>query len=188
MKPPVLLFEPAAGARTLPFLGARKSLAGTVGALLALLAFAALAHAGWNLARAQARQGELQARIRVLQAVALPVAGRTAAADPQRVRAWNAVARQLNTPWAELLDTLESATPPDVALVSVAPDAAQGAVRLQAEAKSLQALLGYERALRMAPLLRDVVLVRHETNETDAQRPVRLHLLLRLRAAEGTTR
>jgi hypothetical protein len=186
MKAPRLVFEDSGAGASL--FGARRSLPGVAGAALALLAVAALAHAGWRLAHAQAQVATLQARATALQGTAAPATAPAARHDPLRVRAWNAVAHQLNTPWSELLATLETATPADVALVSVVPDTAQGAVRLQAEAKSLPALLAYERALRAAPLFRDVLLARHETHETDSQRPVRLHLVLRMRPPQEAPR
>ena len=148
----------------------------------------AIVVASWHLARSEDQRARLQSRPATLNADAVPAPARArgpAGAAAQRLRAWNTVARQLNTPWSTLLDTLESVTPADVALVSVEPDAAQAAVRLQAEARSLQALLAYEQSLRAAPLFREVALIRHETNESDPVRPVRLHLVLRMQAMPG---
>lgn len=101
----------------------------------------------------------------------------------QQRQAWGQVARQLNTPWAFLLDALEAGTPADVALVSIEPDARVGSVRLQAEAKSLDTLLAYAKDLGALPLFDSVILIKHETNEQDGNKPVRLGLDLRLRAA-----
>jgi Tfp pilus assembly protein PilN len=103
---------------------------------------------------------------------------------PQR-QGWEQVARQIGTPWAPLLDALEAGTPDDVALVSIEPDAREGSVRLQAEAKTLDTLLAYARALGALPLFESVSLVKHETNEQDGNRPVRLGLALRLKAPRG---
>ena len=96
------------------------------------------------------------------------------------------MARQLNTPWSALLDALEASLPDDVALVAIEPDAGQGSVRLQVEAKALDTLLAYARELRSIPLFADVNLVKHETNEQDGNRPMRLSLNIRLRASQGS--
>lgn len=101
----------------------------------------------------------------------------------QQHQAWGQVARQLNTPWASLLDTLEAGTPDNVALVSIEPDARVGSVRLQVEAKTLDTLLAYARELGSLPLFESVSLIKHETNEQDGNRPMRLSLDLRLKAA-----
>jgi len=59
-------------------------------------------------------------------------------------------------------------------------------VRLQVEAKGLDALLAYAGELRSVPLFAHVNLVKHETNEQDANRPMRLALNIRLRAQPGS--
>lgn len=100
----------------------------------------------------------------------------------QQRQAWNQVARQLNTPWTSLLDTLEAATPDDVALVSIEPDAGLGSLRLQVEAKTLDTALDYAKDLGALPLFGSVGLIKHETNEQDSNKPVRLSVELRLTA------
>jgi Tfp pilus assembly protein PilN len=99
--------------------------------------------------------------------------------DDQRAR-WSRLARQLNTPWSALLDALESSLPDGVALVSIEPDAAQGSVRLQVEAKTLDALLAYAASLNAVHPFQSVALVKHETNEQDPTRPLRLSLEAKL--------
>jgi Tfp pilus assembly protein PilN len=189
MKPPVLVFETPAAGWAVNLLGARASALGWFGLVLAVSGFVWLVSAGWQLAHAEQRRTALQARLDAgrVPTVQAPTrsTGSERALNAQRVRAWNAVARQLNTPWTALLDTLEALTPADVALVAVEPDAMQGTVRLQAEARTLQALLAYEQALRAAPLFHAVALARHETNENESVRPVRLHLVLRMQTAQG---
>jgi hypothetical protein len=99
----------------------------------------------------------------------------------QQSREWNQLIRQLNIPWPTLLDALEDATPETIALVTIEPNPNQGSVRLQAEAKTLDTVLAYAQTLKTAGLFVDVVLLKHETNEQDASRPVRLSLDLRLK-------
>ncbi len=85
-----------------------------------------------------------------------------------------AVARQLNIPWQELFEQLERSTPSDVALVSVEPDGQRGLVRLQAEAKSLDTLLGYAASLQGQGVLGRLSYHKHETNDQDPNKPRRL--------------
>lgn len=99
---------------------------------------------------------------------------------PQAV-AWNRMVRQLNTPWSALLDALESATPEDVAVVAIEPDARQGTIRLLVEARTLDMLLVYAGTLRALEQFDSVNLVKHETNDQDQNRPLRLSLDIRFK-------
>ena len=103
---------------------------------------------------------------------------------PQQALAWNQLVRQLNTPWSALLDALEAATPEDVALVSIEPDGRQGSIRLQVEARTLDGLLAYAGTLKSIERFDQVTLVKHETNDQDATRPLRLSLDIRLKLKE----
>lgn len=191
MKPVRLRFDET-GFAPRPWLLGRGHAAGWAGATLLAAALAGLAGTAWQfmvtrheLATAQA---ELQALGRLRPAAA---AGTAPAIAADQRRAWNEVVGRLNMPWTAMLDTLEAQTPDDVALVSIEPDARGGIVRLQAEARTLDALLAYARALRTAGPFADAIPVKHETNEQDPNRPVRLTLQIRLRepvtAAAETT-
>jgi len=105
----------------------------------------------------------------------------------QQSRDWNQITRQLNTPWPAILDALETTTPETVALVAIEPDPQHGSVRLQVEAKTLDTLLGYAETLKAAPPFQEVVLLKHETNEQDATRPMRLSLDARLKSRKADT-
>jgi hypothetical protein len=110
-----------------------------------------------------------------------PAAAGVGSLSAQQRAEWVQLTRQLNTPWSALLDALEAATPQDVALVSIEPDARQGIVRLQAEAKTLQTLLDYGQVLRTSGPFEDLILRKHDTNDQDGTRPIRLTLELRFR-------
>lgn len=110
--------------------------------------------------------------------------GRHVLSDEQR-RTWNRVARQLNTPWSAILDALEISLPDGVALVSIEPDTSQGSVRLQVEAKTLDTLLAYAASLKTAEPFDKVSLIKHETNEQDPTRPLRLSLEAILKRRHG---
>lgn len=151
--------------------------------VMALGALGAVTWESWQTeAKLTAARQALQAEQRPKPSpIAAPASALTTLTSAQRT-AWAQIARQLNTPWSALLDALEASLPDDVALVAIEPDASQGSVRLQVEAKSLDPLLAYAGQLRLIPLFDDVNLVKHETNEQDSNRPLRLSLNIRLRA------
>jgi hypothetical protein len=93
------------------------------------------------------------------------------------VRRANAVLEQINLPWLELLDVIQSTRGEAVALLSVQPDARQHTVRIGAEAKSLADALDYVRRLTAHPRFKGVYLVNHEIIQQDPQKPVRVQLL-----------
>ena len=93
------------------------------------------------------------------------------------IRRANVVLEQLNLPWVQLLDAIESTRGEQVALLSVQPDARQRTVRVTAEAKSLGEALDYARRLGAHPRLTGVHFVNHEIVQQDAQKPVRVQLL-----------
>lgn len=103
----------------------------------------------------------------------------------QQSRDWNQIVRQLNTPWPAILDALEQRTPDTVALVAIEPDSRNASVRLQVEATALDTLLQYAGSLKGAGPFEEVVLHKHETNEQDANRPVRLGFDATLKAARA---
>jgi hypothetical protein len=191
MKPVHLVFETPGAVQASWFFGRRHSaLARGAGVLLIATLIHLLALAvQWTATRQElaATNAELRAQRRTLPAVN---DGLSSLSAPQR-RAWNEVTTQLNTPWGGLLDALERATPDDVALVSIEPDAARQTVRLQAEAKTLDTLLAYAQQLAGTPTFMEAVPLKHETHEQDPNRPIRLTMNLRLRGSpmprvEGT--
>lgn len=166
--------------------GSSRRRAPVASALLAAGAIA-LCVVGWASWEAQKRVRIAKQEIQTLHAQQGNTARRTEAdagkhsLSEQQRRDWNRVVRQLNTPWSAILDALETSLPDGVALVSIEPDTTHGRVRLQVEAKTLDALLGYATTLKAAERLEDVVLVKHETNEQDPTHPVRLSLDARLK-------
>lgn len=155
---------------------------------LALLAFAcaAIAVLVWQIWHNQSQIAQTQTALQavLVEKGQVPLARESARPllSAQQRTAWVQIARHLNTPWSSLLDGLESATPENIGLVSIEPDAARASVRLQVEAKTLDSLLGYAGALRSIDLFENVVLIKHETNDQDPTRPLRLSLDIRLKA------
>lgn len=76
-------------------------------------------------------------------------------------------------PWKELFAALEAAAIPDVALLSVEPDAKKHEVRITAEARDAGILFAYVKRLEGVPQFHDVHLMRHEIREDDKQHPIR---------------
>lgn len=186
MKPVRLQFESPAATLRQQLVGHTTSRSAAIAALVLIAALAWGAAVAWQAWKADEEIAQARASLAALQRQKGQRVDRAAeSAKPQLTaqqrQAWSQVARQLNTPWASLLDTLEAGTPDNVALVSIEPDARVGSVRLQVEAKSLDTLLAYAKELGTLPLFESVGLIKHETNEQDSNKPMRLSLDLRLK-------
>lgn len=185
MKPVRFVFEQSGDWRSL--------VAGRGASALAWLAWVLLAAAlagglsgVWQAWRAEQELSDAVAALHAAQSRAMQrgprdPAARTPLGAEQR-RSWNQLTRQLNTPWPLLLDTLETSMPDNVGLVSIEPDTRRGGVRLQVEAKTLDDVLAYAKQLDGLEPFGAVTLVKHETNERDTSRPVRLSLDAALQA------
>lgn len=97
-------------------------------------------------------------------------------ADAARSKVVRQVAQYLATPWADLLDTLESARTESVALLSVEPSVSKRNVRLTAEARNWQDMLTYLGTLQRDPRLSSVVLVSHQVQLQSPGIPVRFQI------------
>ncbi len=87
-----------------------------------------------------------------------------------------AVLRELTVPWQDLLSIVEDYPDHDVALIGIDQSPAQSQIRITAEAKNFDAMIGYLRYLQTSALLREAVLNDHliETNVPGA--PVRFQI------------
>ncbi|AQZ95512.1 pilus assembly protein [Halopseudomonas phragmitis] len=88
------------------------------------------------------------------------------------------VSAQMNRPWERLFVTLETLPMEDIGLLGLATDARKGQLRIQAEARDLEAMLAFHRRLEEGEALSDVYLLNHEVLERNPGRPVRFSLLL----------
>jgi Tfp pilus assembly protein PilN len=93
-----------------------------------------------------------------------------------RLRAVRRVARNLKTPWSDVLESLESAPNESVALLSVEPSAAKRSLRITAEARNAQDMLEYVGALQRDARLSGVVLSSHELQAKAPGTPVRFQV------------
>jgi Tfp pilus assembly protein PilN len=121
------------------------------------------------LANAQAVAARAQAAARITAPMRPPV-------PPAQADAVNAAVLQLNLPWRALHDALQSATPANVALLALEPDAKRRGLRITAEAKTSGDMVDYVERLRRQGGFVDAVLVRHEINEQDPNRPIRFQV------------
>ncbi len=167
-------FAPPGVARTLHRTGAGAWLL----AALALLLCLACGVSGWRLL-AQQRQDTAQltaaatrAKAPLVIAVKVPV---TPISEQQAAAVNNAV-MQLNLPWRALHDTIGAATPANIALLALEPDARRRTIKISAETKTSDAMIAYIEALKEQELFTGVVLTRHEINELDPNKPIRFQL------------
>lgn len=167
-------FAPRSVRRTLFLAGLPAWAAAGVALVLAGSAGYAYWHYG---ADKRAFEAELaSARARKIQAQPMKVAAKAPVLSPAEAAAANAVVMQLNLPWRDLRNAVRDATPPGVALLALEPDAKKQALRLTAETRTSEDMVGYVERLKRQPLFESVVLVRHEINDQDPNRPLRFQV------------
>jgi hypothetical protein len=132
---------------------------------------------GWRLVEQQRRMDAelLEARARVPAPVAAPVLALARISEAQ-AGAVNAAILQLNLPWRALHDAVGAATPATIALLALEPDARKHALRITAEAKNPDDMVGYVEQLGKQDLFSGVALTRHEINDQDPNRPIRFQV------------
>jgi Tfp pilus assembly protein PilN len=168
-------FAPPSLRRSLHRVPASAWLAGTLG--LALCVTAAC-YGNAALQRQHAREAQL---LRAQQRVAASMQGPAPVAQtpiaPAQAAAVNAAILQLNLPWRDLQDALASATPPEIALLALEPDARKRVLKITAETKDSDAMIAYIAQLKQQELFGTrVQLLRHEINELDPNKPLRFQV------------
>jgi hypothetical protein len=101
----------------------------------------------------------------------------------EHLKSAEAVVRNLTLPWASLIETLESTTTPDVAVLQIQPDAQQGLLRISGEARNQGAMWQYVRSLSAAQSLQEVHLLNHQVQQEDPQKPLQFSLQARIKGA-----
>jgi hypothetical protein len=99
-----------------------------------------------------------------------------AASEAEAIEGARVVVSHLTGPWAALFKTLEAVEENDVVLLALRPDIQSRKIRIYAEAKSFGSMVSYYQALGKSGELGDVVLVEHEIQLNDPQRPVRFSM------------
>jgi len=110
-----------------------------------------------------------------------PVAARKSL--DEEIKGAEAVVRQLALPWAAMVQAVEGASSPEVALLQMQPDAQQRQLRLSAEAHNEKAMLAYLERLAAAPVLADVHIASHQVMLEEPRRPIQFTVLARLKGA-----
>ena len=173
-------FAPSGWRRTLYRLHPAIAAAGLLGVLLCVGgAWTALHMAEQRAARA-AQLEQVQARSRALSKVRA-VVPETAIPEAQAV-AVNSAILQLNVPWRELEDALATATPANIALLALDPDARKRILKITAEARNSDDMVGYVQVLKQQEFFSGAALVRHEIGEQEANHPVRFQVEVQWRA------
>lgn len=94
----------------------------------------------------------------------------------EEAKSAEAVVRQLTVPWAGVVQAIEQAAMRDVAILQLQPDADSRSLKLVAEARQREAMFEYLRRLAAARGLSDVVIVSHQVQRDDPQRPIQFAL------------
>ncbi len=84
----------------------------------------------------------------------------------------NRAVLQLNLPWRDLFDALEATPTTSVALLELSPDAGNRRLTGKAEADNSDAMLDYLARLQQQPFFGHVLLVRHERQPEQHERPL----------------
>ena len=175
MKPPVAIEfgdrrSPNTGSRFLTFL-----LAG-LACLVAWLDYRAASREAQDLAR-QGREASLEVERLRRQ----PRRDSQAELPTETVIRINRAIIQLNLPWQELFEIFEKRSVPNVALLALEPDSRKRLLRVTAEAKRPEDMVDFLQSLLAEPRFAEVVLIRHEINKEDRNRPIRFLLEARWR-------
>ena len=92
-----------------------------------------------------------------------------------------AAVRQLALPWRSIIDTVEGAATPEVAILQLQPDAQQRLLRLVATARNQEAMLEYVRTLAAADMIADPHVVNHQVRAEEPGQPVQFTVQASLR-------
>jgi len=151
------------------------------GMVLALAGLAALVWAWSNLQAARATEAALALQIAAIEQARPRAAVTPAAPTDQIARTTETrVAAQLAYSWQPAFDALAAARSSKVALVSLDAVQAKSQIKLVAETRQLADAVAYIEALQQQPGIRRAALTQHEEQADNAQRPVRVHILLEL--------
>jgi hypothetical protein len=111
----------------------------------------------------------------------------SATIDAKQAAAVNAAVARLNLPWNDILDAVEAATPPKVAVLSITPEPGRALIRIEAEVESGQGssqdVIDYLLALEQQPLFARVNLVKHELVKDGMDRVIRFSIEAQWREA-----
>lgn len=123
----------------------------------------------------EALQAAIAARSKAVRP--LPVAAQPQFSVPEaQAQAVNDAIMQLNLPWRDLVEAVGAATPTNVALLALEPDAKRRTLRITAETRNSDDMLAYVAKMQEQGWFASVALVRHEIAEQEPNRPLRFQL------------
>ncbi|KQV45524.1 hypothetical protein [Duganella sp. Root336D2] len=94
----------------------------------------------------------------------------------------NTAILQLNLPWRDLQDAVAAANTPAVALLALDPDPRKQTLKITAETKNSDDMVGYIEQLKQQEFFAGAALLRHEINDQDPNRPLRFQVEVQWRA------
>jgi hypothetical protein len=94
----------------------------------------------------------------------------------EQARSVNDAIRRLNLPWEAIFAALNAASTPQIALLSLEPDASAGVVHLMGEARSTEALFSLQRRLEAQAGITSALVSRHEVRGDSPGAPVRFSI------------
>jgi len=131
----------------------------------------------------EAREQAVQAMQRKQAAATrAPVRQAESVIPEAQAAAVNAAILQLNLPWRQLQDAVAEANTASIALLALDPDPRKQTLKITAEAKSSDDMVGYVEQLKRQEFFTGAVLLRHETNDQDPNRPLRFQVEVQWRA------
>lgn len=120
-----------------------------------------------QIERIRASQAALSKRPARVAEVAIPEA---------QASAVNAAILRLNVPWRQLEDAVGAATPAGIALLALDPDPRKRLLKITAEARNSDDMVGYVQALKQQEFFTGAALARHEIGEQDPHDPIRFQV------------
>ncbi|WAB90359.1 pilus assembly protein [Pseudomonas citronellolis] len=123
------------------------------------------------------RLRQSQQRLNGGSAAGAPLSPAESRAQQTALTEMKRVSAQLRRPWEQLFGMLEALPRDDIALLSLAPDARKGQLRISAEARDLEAMLAFHQRLEASAELSDVSLLNHEVKVKQPERPILFNLL-----------
>ncbi|GGY58069.1 hypothetical protein [Pseudoduganella albidiflava] len=126
-----------------------------------------------QIERLRASQAALSKRPARVAEVAIPEA---------QAAAVNAAILRLNVPWRQLEDAVGNATPANIALLALDPDPRKQLLKITAEARNSDDMVGYVQVLKQQDFFTGAALVRHEIGEQDPNHPIRFQVEVQWRA------
>ena len=95
----------------------------------------------------------------------------------------NAAVKQLNLPWRDVLEAVESGTPKSLSLLALEPDAKRNVVKIGADSASSVDMLDYVERLKQQPFLTSAFVIKHVMNEDGGGHPLQFQVEASWRSA-----